>query len=301
MIALTACGGQRLVDTLILTPTDATPQAPRLIPVITPVPTATVPAIAPKPMAVNLLRQVVKPGEDQQIEVTGTPETFIDVIVRYPNGAIINGGTHLGAQVDLNGLYIDRWTLPSHAPGGVAQIEVVDTANGQKFRASFTIHAPTWGPPPRELNPPIEGYVPYGTPNAPLITVTPVPTPPLATLVTPQPVPTAPSPTVVPASVLHLVAFLSPATVKPGQSFTIVAHLRNASSVGVAGAHLFAVGHFPNGAAHVWIGTDLTNAQGQGTIAARADGATSGSVVTVDVFATFGGKSYQTAVILHIL
>lgn len=300
VVVLTACGGQQLVDTLILTPTDATPQAPRLIPVITPVPTATIPAIVPKPMAVNVLRQAVKPGEAQQVEVTGTPETFVNVIVHYPNGSLINGGTHLGAQIDLNGAYVDRWTLPSPAPGGIAQIEVVDTANGQKFRASFTILAPSWGPPPRELTPPIEGYVPYGTPNAPLITVTPAPTPPLVTLVTPQPTPTPPPPTVVPSSVLRLVAFLSPTIVKPGQPFTIVAHLRNTSGAGIPGAHLFAVGHFPNGAAHVWIASDVTNTQGQGTIAAQASDATPGHVVLVDVFATFGGKSYETAVTLHI-
>ncbi|MCL4509019.1 MAG: hypothetical protein M1296_05795 [Chloroflexi bacterium] len=300
-LALSGCGAQRLVDRILLTPTDATPGTGQLIPVVTPQPTPTPFPIVARPMAVNLLRESVKPGEDQQIEVTGTPEIFVNIIVTYANGDQRTPGTHLGAQLDLNGTFLDRWTVEEPVPGGTASVLVENVSNGQTITASFTIDAPSWGSPPRQGPAPITGYVPYGTPGAGIVVVTPVPAPRLESLVTPIATATPKNQaTVSPNAQLHVMASVSSAIVANGQPVTVVGQLADAAGHGVSGAHMFAIGHLPTGASSVWIANATSDSAGRVAVTGRVTGVKSGSLVTVDVFMTYGGRSYRGTTSFHV-
>jgi hypothetical protein len=256
-------------------------------------PTPTAVPIKARPLAVNVARFSVKPGDSQEIDVNGTPNQFINVVVRYANGDRDLDATHLGAQLDINGSYVDKWTLDQLAPGGPVSVEVQDVKTGQVDHESFQVDGPSWGGPAPVGNPPIVGYVPYGTPGAGLVQVTPgaSTTPNAAATAFPFGVPTPLNGEAVGSAQVQ--AYPSSADVAPGADVRINGVLSDDSGKGVAGARLFAIAHFPSGHSEVWVSPAESGNNGLVWVSAPINGAPAGSTILVDVYMTYNGQSYH--------
>jgi len=293
-MALSACSGQSLVDAA-LAPPDGTPSSAEYAAAInTPAPTPTAVVIVPRSLAVNVARLSVKPGETQEIDVTGTPDRYINVIVSYSNGDHFNAASHIGAQLDINGAYADKWTVDPLASGGSVSVQVQDVTSGQIDHQSFLIDAKPWGGSAPVGNPPIVAYVPFGTPGAAPVAVTPS----ASSAPFPFPSPFAVG-TLVPGLVangnLQVSAAPSPAVIRAGGTVRINGTLTDASGKGVAGARLFAIGHFPGGHSEVWVSPAQSGSGGLVWVSAPIIGVSTGATILVDVYMTFNGQSYHGA------
>jgi hypothetical protein len=291
-LLLSGCSGQSLVNAA-LAPPGSTP-VPSIYSVVvnTPGPTATPVVIVPRPLAVNVARLSVKPGEQQEIDVTGTPDRYVNIIVRYANGDRFNDATRIGAQLDINGTYVDKWTVYQYAPGGSVTVAVQDVTTGQMDQESFLIDATPWGGAAPVGNPPIIGYVPYGTPGAGLVMASPTP----ATSPVPSPFPfagTTPLPGQTVAGNLQVQASPSTPRIPVGGTIRINGTLTDGGGQGVAGARLFAIGHFPGGHSEVWVSPAQSGPNGLVWVSAPITGVTAGSVIQVDVYMTYNGQSYH--------
>lgn len=290
VLALSACSGQSLVDAALAPPGGTPPPSEFAAVINTPAPTPTAVVIVPRPLTVNIARLSVKAGDTQEIDVTGTPNRFINVIVRYANGDRFDAASHLGAQLDINGSYADKWTVDQFAPGGTASVEVQDVTSGQIDHESFLVDAKPWSGPPAVGNPPIVAFVPYGTPGAAPVAVTPGP----STVPVPSPfaIPTALAGAVASGN-LQVQASPSPASIRPGGTIRINGVLSDGAGKGVAGARLFAIGHFPGGHSEVWVSPAQSGANGLVWVSAPINGVTAGATILVDVYMTYNGQSYH--------
>jgi len=295
MTALSACTVQQAAD-VILAPPSGTPSSPSVALPFTPLPTATPLVIQPRPLGVNVARLSVKPGEQQEVAVTGTPQEFINVIVSYATGDFHDAATVLGAQLDLNGNYVDKWTVDQLAPGGAVAVVVQDVQTGQLDRESFLIDAKPWGGSAPAGSAPLVAMVPYGTPGTPAVVMV---TPQAGT---PTPVPLLlPTPSVSGQEAngpLQVRAYPSPDTIAPGGTVRVNGVLADAAGNGVGGARLFAIGHFPSGHSEVWVSPVESGSNGLVWVSAPISGVTAGSTVLIDVYMTSNGQSYhgQTSV-----
>ena len=289
---LSACSGQSLLDAALAPPGGTPSSAEYAAAINTPAPTPTAVVIVPRNLAVNVARLSVKPGETQEIDITGTPDRYINIIVSYSNGDHFNAASHIGAQLDINGTYADKWTVDSLAPGGSVSIQVQDVTSGQIDHESFLIDAKPWGGPAPVGNPPIVAYVPFGTPGAAPVAVTPsasnapfpIPSPfALGTLV----------PDLVTNGNLQVSASPSPAVIRAGGTVRINSTLTDTSGKGVAGARLFAIGHFPGGHSEVWVSPAQSGSGGLVWVSAPITGVSAGATILVDVYMTFNGQSYH--------
>ena len=288
---LSGCSVQGLADR-VLAPPEETPVNANAAAANTPLPTPTAVVIRPRPLSTNIARLSVKPGEQQEIDVNGTPERYVNVIVSYENGDIFNDATRLGAQLDINGGLVVRWTVDPLASGGTVTVATQDVQTGQTDHQTFQIDARSWGGAPPMANPPLVGYVPYGTPGAGLVAVTAVPT-----TATPS---AAATPLVgqTASGGLQVQAYPSSAAIPVGGNLRINGVLTDAAGQGVAGARLFAIGHFPSGHSEVWVSPAQSGSNGLVWVDARVAGASAGSTILIDVYMTQGGQSYhgQTSV-----
>lgn len=290
--ALTACSGQNLLDAALAPPSGTPARAEYGVVVNTPAPTPTAIVIVPRRLAVNVARLSVKPGEPQEIDVNGTPDAYINIIVSYANGDRFNDASHMGAQLDINGAYADKWTVDQFAPGGSVTVQVQDVANGQLDHESFLIDAKPWGGAAPIGNPPIVAYVPYGTPGAAPMQVTPAPsTVPIA-----SPAPSSLA-TVLPDGTitgnLQVQAAPSVASLASGGTIRINGQLTDSGGKGVAGARLFAIGHFPGGHSEVWVSPAESGSNGLVWVSAPITGVSGGATILVDVYMTYNGQSYH--------
>lgn len=291
-LVLSGCTGQQVVDA-ILAPPEATPAAGNAALPNTPLPTPTAVPIVARSLSVNVARFSVKPGDTQEIDVAGTPNQYINVIVLLANGDRDLDATHIGAQLDLNGSYVDRWTLNQFAPGGPVSVTVQDVKTGQIDHESFQVDAPSWGGPAPVGNPPIVAYVPYGTPNAGLVQVTPQAsaTPNALATAFPFALPTPLGGTL--AGTPQVQAYPSDADIAPGASVRINGVLTDGNGKGVAGARLFAIAHFPSGHSEVWVSPAESGGNGLVWVSAPITGVPAGSTILVDVYMTYNGQSYH--------
>ena len=292
VLALSACSGRSLVDAALAPPGGTPSSAEYAAAINTPAPTPTAVVIVPRTLAVNIARLSVKPGDTQEIDVTGTPDRYINVIATYANGDRFNAASHIGAQLDINGAYADKWTVNQFAPGGSVSVQVQDVTSGQIDHESFLIDAKPWGGAAPVGNPPIVAYVPFGTPGAAPVAVTPS----ASTAPIPFPSPFAVG-TLVPGLVatgnLQVAAAPSPAVIRPGATVRINGTLTDASGKGVAGARLFAIGHFPGGHSEVWVSPAQSGSGGLVWVSAPITGVSAGATILVDVYMTFNGQSYH--------
>lgn len=289
---LAGCSGQGLLDAA-LAPAGGTPPASEYAVIAnTPAPTPTAVRIVARPLSVNVARLTVKPGDQQEIDVSGTPNRFVNIIVRYSNGDRFNNATKLGAQLDISGALVDKWTIYQYAPGGSVTVDVQDATTGQEVRESFFIDAAPWGGSPPVGNPPIVAYVPYGTPGA-----NPAAAAPGSPNTVPTPLPFAlPTPLAGAQAVngnLLVQASSSPASIAPGASIRINGVLTDGAGKGVAGARLFAIAHFPGGHSEVWVSPAQSGGNGLVWVSAPVTGVSAGATILVDVYMTFNGQSYH--------
>jgi hypothetical protein len=292
VLGMAACSGQSLVDAALAPPAGTPPAAEYGVAINTPAPTATAVVIVPRQLTVNVARLSVKPGEPQEIDISGTPDHYVNVVVSYANGDRFNAASHLGVQLDINGTYADKWTVDQFAPGGGVTVAVQDVTSGQLDHESFLIDAPPWGGPAPVGNPPIVAYVPYGTPGAAPVAVTPAPS-------------TSPAPTSVPSALATLLpndaangnyqvqASPSAPAIAAGGTIRINGVITDSSGKGVAGARLFAIGHFPGGHSEVWVSPAESGSNGAVWVAAPITGVSGGATILVDVYMTYNGQSFH--------
>jgi hypothetical protein len=290
-LTLSACSGQSLVDAALAAPSGTPPPSEFGVVLNTPAPTPTAVVIVPRRLTVNVARLSVKPGDPQEIDVNGTPNAFINIIVSLANGDRFNDASHVGAQLDINGTYADKWTIDQLAPGGSVSVQVQDVATGQIDHESFLIDAKPWGGPAPVNNPPIVAFVPYGTPGAAPVAVTPspstvpVPTPPF-NLATVQPDGTV-------SGNLQVQSSPSPASIANGGTIRINGYLTDSNGKGVSGARLFAIAHFPGGHSEVWVSPAESGSNGLVWVSAPVTGVSSSATILVDVYMTYNGQSYH--------
>lgn len=290
---LAGCSGQ-VVNHILLGPDANIARTPgaltsRMTP--TPMATATPTPIAKRPLSVRASKPTIKPGDVQTVTVSGTPLTFVDLRVEYSNGIMIDAGTHLGAEIDAQGQFVDAWTIDRYAPGGQTTVKVRTAGVPATAETLFIIEAPAWPNPAGAVQVTVPTVVPgplQGVPTA-LPGEAPTPTGPRATP-SPGPRRTA-APTPGPLAFRTWVASLT--VPSSGGSETIYGQLHDPRGKPMTGGRLYAIGHFPVGHTEVWLSDRPTDATGNTTIAFTVPPIPRGYRVTVNVYMNWEGHTFS--------